>query len=162
MKRWLPAPLLSVFLLALWLLLGRSLDAAAWLLGIVLAVAVPVLSAPLRPLAVTMHRPRVALRLLAIVLYDVVGSGIAVAIGVLRNPRRPPKAAFVHMPLDLRDANGLAVLALITTLVPGTVWSELAPDRSTMLLHVFDLHDEAEFVAHYKARYERPLKEIFE
>jgi hypothetical protein len=27
---------------------------------------------------------------------------------------------------------------------------------------VFDLDDEADFVAHYKARYERHLKEIFE
>jgi multicomponent K+:H+ antiporter subunit E len=51
---------------------------------------------------------------------------------------------------------------LITTIVPGTVWSELARDRSMFLLHVFDLADEAEFVAHFKHRYERPLLEIFE
>jgi multicomponent K+:H+ antiporter subunit E len=162
MKRWLPAPLLSVFLLALWLLLERSLDPAAWIVGILLALAIPVLSAPLRPLAVHVHRPGVALRLLALVLHDVVVSATAVAIGVLRNPRRPPNSVFVRIPLDLRDANGLAVLALITTLVPGTVWSELAPDRSVMLLHVFNLHGEAEFIAFYKSRYERPLREIFE
>lgn len=32
---------------------------------------------------------------------------------------------------------------MITTVVPGTVWSELALDRSVLLLHVFDLEDEA-------------------
>ena len=74
----------------------------------------------------------------------------------------PPRAAFVTIPLDLRDANGLAALAMITTVVPGTVWSELALDRSALLLHVFDLDDEARFVARFKARYERPLMEIFE
>jgi multicomponent K+:H+ antiporter subunit E len=69
---------------------------------------------------------------------------------------------FVRVPLDLGDANGLAMLAVITTVVPGTVWSELAADRTALLLHVFDVHDEAAFVERYKARYERPLMEIFE
>ena len=68
----------------------------------------------------------------------------------------------MRVPLDLDDANGLAVLAVITTIVPGTVWCELAVDRSALLLHVFDLDDEDAFVARYKARYERPLMEIFE
>ena len=162
MKRWLPAPLFSAFLLAMWLALERSLDASTWLVGIVLALAVPVLSAPLRPLAVHVRGPAVALRLLAVVLRDVVGSATQVAIGILRTGRRQPNSVFVHIPLDLRDANGLALLALITTLVPGTVWSELAPDRSVMLLHVFDLEDEAEYIAFFKSRYERPLMEIFE
>ena len=39
--------------------------------------------------------------------------------------------------------------------------AELAPDRSALLIHVFDLDDEAAFIQHYKADYERPL-EIFE
>jgi multicomponent K+:H+ antiporter subunit E len=46
--------------------------------------------------------------------------------------------------------------------VPGTVWSELAPDRSALLLHVWDVDEEPAFVARYKARYEKPLREIFE
>jgi len=66
------------------------------------------------------------------------------------------------VPLDVRNVHALAALALITTIVPGTVWSELAPDRSRLLLHVFDSADDASFVAHYKARYEQPLQEIFE
>ena len=35
-------------------------------------------------------------------------------------------------------------------------------DRSLLLLHVFDLKDEAQFIQHFKATYERPLMEIFE
>ena len=61
-----------------------------------------------------------------------------------------------------RWLNVLAALAVITTVVPGTVWSELAIDRSAVLLHVFDVDDQAAFVARYKARYERPLIEIFQ
>ena len=40
--------------------------------------------------------------------------------------------------------------------------AELAADRSSLLIHVYDLADEAAFIAHYKRDYELPLKEIFE
>ena len=59
-------------------------------------------------------------------------------------------------------AHGLAALSMITTVIPGTIWSELALDRSILLLHVFDLDDEARFIEHFKHTYERPLMEIFE
>ena len=84
------------------------------------------------------------------------------ARGILRARRRPPRGAFVAVPLDLRDSHGLAALAIITAVIPGTVWSELAADHSAVLIHVFDLHDEAAFIADFKAHYELPLKEIFE
>jgi len=162
MKRILPAPLLSVALFALWLVLNQSLNAAHLLLGAALALAAPLLSAPLRPLPVRIRRPVVVLRLILTVGYDVLVSNLQVGLGVIRAGRRPPHGVFVKVPLDLRNANGLAALSTITTVIPGTVWSELALDRSVLLLHVFDLDDEAAFIAHFKRRYERPLMEIFE
>ena len=66
------------------------------------------------------------------------------------------------IPLDLRDPLGLAALCMVTTVVPGTVWSELAVDRSAMLLHVWNLGEPDAFVARFKDRYERPLRKIFE
>ena len=162
MKRILPAPLLSAGLFVLWLVLNGSVSPGQVVLAAALAIAVPILSAPLRPQPVRVRRPGVVLRLIAAVAYDVVRSNIDVGLRVLHARRRPPRGAFVRIPLQLHDPNGIAVLALITTIVPGTVWSELARDRSMFLLHVFDLADEAEFVAHFKHRYERPLLEIFE
>jgi len=118
--------------------------------------------APLRPRPIRIRRPGVMLRLFFRVGADVVLSNLAVAWGVLNAVRRAPRSAFVKVPLDLRDANGLAVLSMICTVVPGTVWSELALDRSILLLHVFDLDDESGFIQHFKTTYERPLMEIFE
>jgi multicomponent K+:H+ antiporter subunit E len=49
--------------------------------------------------------------------------------------------------------------------IPGTIWSELALDRSTLLVHLFDLPDEQAAQAEVtliKTRYEKPLMEIFE
>ena len=162
MKRLFPAPWLSLALWALWLLLNLSLSAGNLLLGAALAILAPVMFAPLRPLPVRIRRPGVILKLFFLVGRDVVASNIAVAWGVLRAGKNPPRSRFIKIPLDLRDANGLAALSMITTVVPGTIWSELALDRSVLLLHVFDLDDEAAFIDHFKTAYERPLMEIFE
>ena len=162
MKRLLPSPVLSVALTVLWLLLSASLSPGTWLIGGVIGVAVPLLTASLRPERASVARPLVAVRLIAAVMVDVVVSALEVARGMLRPRSRPPLSAFVEIPLELRDVHGLATLALITTIVPGTVWSELKLDRRSVILHVFDIADTAAYVAHYKRRYERPLMEIFE
>ena len=162
MKRWLPAPLLSAGLLVLWLLLNQSLGLSQVVLGVAVAVAMPVLMAPLLPSAGPLRQPRLLVLLILRVGGDVVLSALDVGRGVLRAGRRPPRGRFVVVPLELRNAHALAALAMITTVVPGTVWCELAPDRSALRLHVFDLGDEAAFIAHFKGRYERPLLEIFE
>lgn len=162
MKRLFPAPWLSLSLWVLWLLLNLSLSAGNLLLGAVLGFLAPLMFAPLRPLPIRIRRPGVMIKLFFLVGRDVVMSNIAVAWGVLRAGKQPPRSRFIKIPLDLRDANGLAALSMITTVVPGTIWSELALDRSVLLLHVFDLEDEATFIEHFKTAYERPLMEIFE
>ncbi|WP_166361669.1 Na+/H+ antiporter subunit E [Pseudomonas akapageensis] len=162
MKRLFPAPWLSLVLWGLWLLLNLSLSAGNLLLGAALAVLAPLLMAPLRPLPVRLHRPGVIIGLVLRVGADVVVSNLQVGWAVWNAGRRPPNSAFVKVPLDLRDANGLAALSMICTVIPGTVWSELALDRSILLVHVFDLADEAQFIEHFKTTYERPLMEIFE
>jgi len=162
MKRLLPAPLLSLALGVLWLVLNQSLALGDFVLGAAIALAAPLLSAPLRPLPVRIRHPGTVLRLIVAVAHDVVISNWLVGSRILLAHRGPPQSAFVRIPLVLRDANGLAALAIITTVVPGTVWSELALDGSALLLHVFDLDDEVTFVANFKDRYERPLMEIFE
>jgi len=158
----LPAPLLSAALFVLWLLLNESLEATHLLLGAIVAVAAPWLSAPLRPVPARVRRPGVALALAAEVIRDVALSNAQVAWRIVNMQSRPPRSAFVTVPIEMRDPNGLAVLALITTVVPGTIWSELAVDSSELLVHVFDLEDESAFITHFKDRYERPLREIFE
>lgn len=161
-RRILPAPLLSASLLALWVALARDTSAGTIAIGLALALGVPLLTSGLRPTRVQVRRPLVVTRYILRVGRDVLASNVEVAWGVLAWRWRQPDARFVTIPLDLRDPLGLAALAMVTTVVPGTVWSELALDRSALLLHVWNLTDEGEFVARFKTRYERPLMEIFE
>lgn len=162
MKRWLPSPWLSLGIFVGWLLLNQSVSPGQLLLALVVAVAAPALLSPLRPAPGPLRHWGVLLRLVLRVGRDVVTSALDVAAGVLRARHQPPRSAFVRVPLELRDPHALAALAVITAVVPGTVWSELAADHSALLVHVFDVEDEAAFIAHFKRDYEHPLKEIFE
>ncbi|MCD6681827.1 MAG: Na+/H+ antiporter subunit E [Burkholderiaceae bacterium] len=164
MRRVFPAPLLSVSLFVLWLVLARSASTGQLVIAMVVAVAMPLLTAPLLPRRPRIRRPGILLRLILRVGGDVVASSFAVARGTLRRPAQMPGGRFVRMVLELDDPNAIAALATITTVIPGTVWTELAADRSWYMLHVFDLDEDGvdAFVARYKERYEHPLKEIFE
>lgn len=162
MKRLLPAPLLSVALFLLWLLLNRSVSAGQLILAAVLALVIPVLTRGLRPLPVRIRRPGMALRLGLTVMADTVESNLAVVRFLLFPRLRRHPSAFVRIPLQLRDPNALAVLAMIVCITPGTAWAELSLDRTVLLLHVLEVDDPQAIADHVKTRYERPLMEIFE
>ena len=162
MKRLLPAPLLSACLVVLWLLLNRSLSPGHLLLALLLALGLPVLFKELRPQKVRVRHLGTVLRLCWTVVVDTTQSNIAVLRFLLLPRTRRHSADFVKIPLELRDPNGLAVLAMIVCITPGTVWAELSRDRSMLMLHVLEVHDREAIVQHVQTRYERPLMEIFE
>lgn len=160
MRRLLPSPLLSAALLLVWLLLNDTLAPGQLLLGALLALALPPLTDRLRPERARLRRPLRAARLLVVVLVDIVLANIEVARRIL-GPESVLRPRFVWLPLDIRDPYGIAALAGIITLTPGTVSSDLSADRRYLLVHAFNCDDPAALVASIKQRYERPLMEIF-
>ena len=162
MKRLLPSPMLSVALFVLWLLLSRSVSAGHLILATVLAVLIPLLTGGLRPLPVRIRRPGMVLRLGLRVVADTIESNFAVVRFLVFPSQRRHPPGFVHIPLELRDPNALAVLAMIVCITPGTAWAEISLDRSILLLHVLEVDDPQTIATRVKERYERPLMEIFE
>lgn len=161
LKKLFPAPVLSLMLIFIWLALNESLDPGNLLLAIFLGWVIPVFTAPLRPNPVKMSHPLIAAKLFCRVLKDVVISNLKVAYGSARFGRKKPSGDFIKVPLELKDPIGLTVLSMICTVIPGTIWSELALNRSAVLLHVFDLQNPQAEIEHFKACYEQPLLEIF-
>jgi multicomponent K+:H+ antiporter subunit E len=160
-KRLVPAPLLSATLFVVWLLLANTLDPAHVVLGALLAVVVPWFTERLRPERPRVRRPLVIARLGLTVLWDIVLSNIEVARRIL-GPEDAIRPAFVWVPLDLSDPHAIVSLAGIITMTPGTLSAELSADRRHLLVHAFNVDDEPALIAQIKARYEAPLKEIFE
>lgn len=160
MKSWLPSPMLSLSVFVVWLLLVATVEPAHLLLAAVLAVLLPLAAQRLREQRAGMRRPLVAVRLGLRVLWDIVLSNIEVARRILgRESRIHP--GFVWVPLDIRNGHGIAALAGIITMTPGTLSAELSGDRRHLLVHCFHLEDAAATVAQIKRDYETPLREIF-
>ena len=162
MRRWLPFPLLTAALLALWLLLTGSMAPGTVVLGGVLALGAGRVLTVLDPPKSRFRRPRAVFRLALVVLVEIVRSNWAVARIILLPDVRQRRSGFVRIPLDMRTPYGLAALACIITATPGTLWVEYDSADNTMLLHVLDLIDEEEWVRIIKDRYETRLMEIFE
>ena len=155
-----PAPLLSLAVFVVWLLLVATTDLAHVLLAAVLAVLLPLVAQRLREDTAHMRRPAVAARLVVVVLWDIVLSNIEVARRILgRESKMRP--GFVWIPLDLTNRHGISTLAGIITMTPGTLSAELSPDRRHLLVHCFHLEDAAATIEQIKRRYEAPLLEIF-
>jgi len=159
--RLVPAPLLSIVLFASWLLLNNTVDPAHVLLAAALALAIPWFTEPLRPQKPRIRRWGVAAKLALVVLWDIVLANIEVARRIL-GPESAIRPSFVWVPLSIRDPHGIVTLAGIITMTPGTLSSDLSEDRRWLLVHAFNVDDEAELVATIKRRYEAPLREIFE
>ena len=162
MKKLLPAPLVSLGLFLVWLVLNHSTSAGQLLLAALLALALPLLFRGLRPQRVRVRHWTTAARLCWIVMVDTTRSNIGVLRLLLRPASRRGPPDFVKIALELRDPNALAVLAMIVCITPGTVWAELSLDRSVLMLHVLEVDDAQAIVHHVKTRYERLLMEIFE
>lgn len=162
MSRWLPFPLLSAALLAMWLLLNQTLSPGHILLGGVLALCLSWVMVPLQPNRVRIRHPLIVVRLVFLALIDIVRSNIAVARIVLSPKLRKHPSGFVNIPLELRDPYGLAVLACIITSTPGTLWVGFDSATGILTIHVLDLVDEVSWIDTIKNRYEWRLREIFE
>ena len=160
MRSLLPAPLLSLAVAVVWLLLVGTVAPAHLLLAVVLAVLLPLVAQRLRPERANMHRPLLAAMLALRVLGDIVVSNIEVARRIL-GPESKLRPGFIWIPLEVRNPYGIATLAGIITMTPGTLSSELSADRRHLLVHCFHLEDAAATIAQIKRRYESPLREIF-
>ena len=160
MARCWPHPLLSLFLLATWLLLVNDLSFGHWLLGGFLGWGIPQLTQAFWVSAPRIRRPLKLVGFLLMVVGDIIVANLQVARLIL-SPTRRLHPAFVEVPMELEDELALTMLASIATLTPGTVSADLSDDRRTLLVHGLDVGDEAELVASIKSRYEAPLKAIF-
>jgi multicomponent K+:H+ antiporter subunit E len=158
--RLLPHPWLSAALFVASLMLWGGFGPLQLAGSVLLAVAIPLVLIPLDAPQVALARPAVAVRLSLVVLWDIVVANVAVARLIL-GPIGRLRPAFVQVPLDTPHPHVATLLAMIVTMTPGTVSSDIDEARTRVLVHVLDTRDAAGLVAAIKTRYERPLKEIF-
>lgn len=158
--RWFAHPWLSVLLAVSWLLLQHTLAPFHLISAVLIGLLLPRLLHNFLP-ATTSMRFAPALRLALVVLWDIVVSNITVARLVL-GPLSRPQPAWVTVPLALSHPTAISLLASIITTTPGTVSCLVDEERKHILVHALDCSDPLQMAADIKARYEDPLRAIFE
>lgn len=73
-------------------------------------------------------------------------------------PRRARRSGIVAIPLDVRSDAGIALLANMITLTPGTTSLHVSNDRKLLYVHVMNLSDES--VGQIKTGFERRVREV--
>lgn len=161
MKRWIPAPRLSIGLFIIWLLLNQTIALGHIILALFFAISIPLVTAPLRPNYPVVKRFTALLRLFGFALVEIVRSCFNVSRIILFAQDKDLNSQFIKVPLDMDNPTGLAILSCLINTTPGTVWVEFLEETNELSLHVFDLHDANWWVNTIKTRYEQPIMDVF-
>lgn len=153
-------PLVWFGLVGVWLLLTDSLAPGQIVLGVLVATLACWLTWRLWPPKSRVRNVGTIATLIVTMVVDIVKSNIAVLRLILSG--RTPRSAFVDIPLELRDENGLAILACIVTATPGSSWVQHDSARGLVTIHVLDTPDPDAWAAEFKQTYERRLVEILQ
>lgn len=158
MKRLIPMPVMSLLILALWLVLAPAPTIGQILIGVTLAVALPWLTRGFWPDSPRLANPIAAALLTLRVLIDIVVANLDVARRVL-GPVAQLRPAFLEVPLDIRDPFVASLLGSIVSLTPGTVSIDIKD--GVLLVHALHVTDADAAIAQIKTRYETPLRKVF-
>lgn len=161
-RRLIPHPLLSLTLLVVWLGLVNTISLGHVLLGAAIGLTLPIMTAPYWPGRARVRRPLKVVEYALVVLWDIVVANVQIALVILFRPEREIRSHWIPVPLELRSAEAITVLAGTITMTPGTVSAMLSADASCILVHCLHTDDPDAVRDEIKSRYERRLMEIFQ
>ncbi|MFB6264875.1 MAG: Na+/H+ antiporter subunit E [Bradymonadaceae bacterium] len=156
----LPHPLLSLSILAVWLLLWESVSLGSIALGGALALIIPVFARRFWPDAPEVRRPGLLITYALIFAWDILKANLSVAALVLK-PNDSLRPTFLEIPLEIDHPFLITILANTISLTPGTVSTNVTGDRNMLLVHCLHCEDPEEEIEGIKERYEQRLEEIF-
>lgn len=161
-RRWLPHPLLSLAMTGLWMLLLNDFSLGGLLMGGLLGVAIPLLTAGFWPEPLRIRSYSKAIAYILLVLWDIAVANVQVARLILFRPVKQLNTRWIAIPLELSSPEAITLLAGTITMTPGTVSCDLSADGRTLLVHCLDAPDADAAVRDIKQRYESRIKEILE
>ncbi|MBY4893595.1 Na+/H+ antiporter subunit E [Rhodobacteraceae bacterium N5(2021)] len=161
LSRLVPHPLLSLTLVLVWLGLANTFTLGNLILGSVVGLAIPMLTAAYWPDRPAIARPLKIAEYGLVVLWDIIVANVQVAAIILFKREPEIRSQWIPIPLELKSAEAITVLAGTITMTPGTVSATLSADGSAILVHCLHTDDPIAVRDEIKTRYERRLLEIF-
>lgn len=155
-----PHPILTLILWAIWMLLNNTFAAGHLVLGFILAMIIPWVTADFWPNKVNIKEPFTLFKFIAIVLWDILVANVKVAKLILdKSDKLTP--AFFRIDLDIQTPLGISILANTISLTPGTVSCDYRADSHQLLIHGLSVDDIDQAIQEIKQRYEQPLIKVF-
>ncbi len=161
LTRLVPHPLLSLTLVLVWLGLVNTFTLGNLILGTLFGLIIPMVTAAYWPNRPKLARPFKIIEYVLVVLWDIIVANVQVAMIILFRREPDIRSHWIPIPLDLKSAEAITVLAGTITMTPGTVSAMLAADGGAILVHCLHTDDPDSVRDEIKSRYERRLKEIF-
>lgn len=154
-------PVVFLVLALAWVALTGEVSLGNLLEGAVLSALLLVLLGRPPRRVLRLERLPKALGLLLYFLKELLLANAAVARSVL-SPASALSPGIVAVPLDLTSDAGIATLANLITLTPGTLSIDVSEDRRTLYVHALHVGDPEAFRREVKGGFERRVKEVFE
>mgnify|MGYP001062566122 CR=1 FL=1 len=156
-----PHPFLSLTLVLVWLALVNTFTLGNLILGSVIGLVVPMITAAYWPDRPRVSRPLKIVEYGFIVIWDIIVANVQVAMIILFKPEKDITSHWIPIPIDLKSAEAITVLAGTITMTPGTVSAMLSADCTSILVHCLHTDDPDAVRDEIKTRYEARLEEIF-
>lgn len=106
-----------------------------------------------------LRRTRGIVVLIAVFFYELAVSAVTVARAAFSR-RIDSHSAIIAVPIDLRTDFGIATLANLVTLTPGTCSLHVSDDRRFLYVHALDAQVREDLVNSIKDVFERRIAEI--
>lgn len=162
LNRLFPHPLLTGWIIVVWLLLNNDLSAGHAVLGLILGILIPLGTSAYWPGRPRVRHPLMMIEFALVVVWDIILSNIQVAYLILFRKGDSLRSRYITVPLALKTPEAITVLAGTITMTPGTVSADVSADGHALLVHCLEVNDPDATIAQIKDRYERRLQRIFE
>ena len=162
MTRLYPHPWLSVLLFLTWFGLVNQVKIGTAVMALILATAIPLLTAPWWPNRPRIRAPVALARYVLLVLWDILVANVQVAKIILLMPNDQIQSRWIAVPIDLTSPEAISLLAGTITMTPGTLTADMSADGTVLLIHSLHAPDPDAIRDDIKSRYETRLKRIFE
>lgn len=160
-ERYLPHPVLTLVMVFVWMALLNDVSLGTLTLAVILGVSIPIYTSNFWPNRPVVRSPLNIVIYLVVLLWDITVANLEVAYLILFRGNDQLRSGWICVPLELRNAEAITVLAATITLTPGTVSSDLSADGRSLLVHCLDIDNAEATVARIKERYEQRLRKIF-
>ncbi|MBX3065951.1 MAG: Na+/H+ antiporter subunit E [Anaerolineae bacterium] len=154
--------LLNVLLALAWTALLGEITGSNLLIGFLISYALlAFLARPLQIPTTYFARAKIVVGFVLFFLWELVKANLRVAYDVM-TPTQRAKPGVIAVPLDLKTAAQITLLANLITLTPGTLTLDISEDRRFIYIHAMYIDDVEEVKRSIKQGFERRVLELFQ